>query len=104
MGNNERNTAMFIKLRMMAHEALKEYMHGNHPPLYGDTTSRIYDIIRTAETSEAFANSFDMECAEAFDEQTAEGYDDLVMLLSSKKYMPEDLRDLLKRYSIIVED
>lgn len=95
---------MFIRLRMMAHEALKEYMHGKHPPLYGDTTLRIYDIIKTAETNEAFANSFDMECAEAFDEQTAEGYDDLVMLLNSKKYMPEDLRDLLTRYGITTED
>ena len=94
---------MFVKLRMMAHEALKEYMHGQHAPLYGDKTQLIYDIIKTAETCEAFANSFDMECAEAFDEQTAEGYDDVVMLLSSKKYMPEDLRDLLTRYSIITE-
>ena len=95
---------MFVKLRMMAHEALKEYMHGEHSPLCGDTTLRIYDIIKTAETNEAFANSFDMECAEAFDEQTAEGYDDLVMLLNSKKYMPEDLRDLLTRYGITTED
>ena len=61
----------------------------------------VYDIIKTAETCEAFANSFDMECAEVFDEQTAEGYDDVVMLLSSKKYMPKDLRDLLTHYNII---
>ncbi len=95
---------MFVKLRMMAHEALKEYMHGEHEPLYGDKTQLIYDIIKTAETSEAFANSLDMECAEAFDEQTAEGYDDVVMLLCSKKYMPEDLRDLLTRYGIITTE
>ena len=95
---------MFIRLRIMAHEALKNYMHGEHEPLNGDTTLRIYDIIKTAETSEAFANSFDMECADAFDEQTADGYDDLVMLLNSKKYMPEDLRDLPTRYGITTEE
>ena len=91
---------MFVRLRMMAHEALKEYMHGKHPPLYGDTTLRIYDIIKTAETSEAFANSFDMECADAFSDETADGYDDIVMILGSKRYMPEQLRDLLTRYGI----
>ena len=62
---------------------------------------------RTIYDNDACAYDFDearRNCAEAFDEQTAEGYDDVVMLLSSKKYMPEDLRDLLTRYSIIPEE
>lgn len=94
---------MFIRLRMMAHEALREYMHGEHD-LFDDTTRRIYDTIKTAETNEAFANSLDWECAEAFNGQTAEGYDDLVNLFDCIDDAPEDLQDLLKRYNIITED
>ena len=91
---------MFVRLRIMAHEALKNYMHGDHEPMYDDTIRRIYAVIATAETSEAFANSFDMECADAFSDETADGYDDIVMILGSKRYMPEQLRDLLTRYGI----
>ncbi len=96
---------MFIRLRIQAHDALKKIMlDGDHAPLFDHTTRRIYDIIKTAETNEAFANSFDWECAEAFDGQAAEGYDDLVMLVAEDDSMPEDLRDLLTRYNIIKED
>lgn len=95
---------MFVRLRIKAHDALKNYMHGDHAPLFDHTTRLIYNIIKTAETNEAFANSFDWECAEAFDGQTAECYDDLVMLVSEDDSMPDDLRDLLTRYNIINED
>lgn len=96
---------MFIRLQIQAHDALKKIMlDGGHAPLLEHTTRRIYDIIKTAETNEAFANSFDWECAEAFDRHTAKGYDDLVMLVAEDDLMPEDLLDLLTRYNIIKED
>lgn len=95
---------MFVRLRIMAHDALKNYMHGEHEPLNGDTTLRIYDVIRTAETNTPFADALDFECSMAFDEETAEGYEDLVLLFNSKKYMPEGLRELLTRYGITTED
>jgi len=93
---------MFIRLRIQAHDALKQVMLDNdHAPLFDHTTKVIYNTIKTAETDEGFANELDCECADAFDEQTADGYDDLLELFTD---MPEDLRDLLTRYNIIKED
>lgn len=90
---------MFVRLRIMAHDALKNYMHSDHAPLLDETTHMMYDIIKTAETNEAFANEFDFECANAFHDETADDYDDLVYMLAED--MTEDLRDLLTRYNII---
>lgn len=92
---------MFIRLRIQAHDALKNYMHGDHAPLFDRTTRRIYDIIKTAETDEGFANELDCECADLFDEQTADGYDDLLSLFAD---IPDALGKLLSRYGIIEED
>ncbi len=95
---------MFVRLRIMAHDALKNYMHGDHEPMYDDTIRRIYAVIAMAETNEAFANSLDMECAEAFDGQTAEDYDDLVNLFDCLDDAPDGLQDLLTRYGITTEE
>ena len=90
---------MFIKLRIMAHEALKQVMFDNdHAPLFDHTTKVIYNTIKTAETDEGFANELDCECADAFDEQTADGYDDLLELFTD---MPDGLAKLLVRHDII---
>ncbi len=90
---------MFIKLRIMAHEALKQVMLDNdHAPLFDHTTKVIYNTIKTAETDEGFANELDCECADAFDEQTADGYDDLLELFTD---MPDGLAKLLVRHDII---
>lgn len=88
---------MFIKMRMSAHEALKQYMLNTHAPLDRDTTRLIFDIITKAETDEAFATNFDFTCAGAFIEQTADGLDDLIRLITD---MPEELDEFLKQYFI----
>lgn len=86
---------MFIKMRMSAHEALKQYMLNDHAPLDRDTTKLIYDIIAKAETDDAFANNFDLACADAFVDQTSDGLDDLISLVTD---MPEELDEFLKQY------
>lgn len=91
---------MFIKMRMSAHEALKQYMLTDHSPLNRDTTKLIYDIIAKAETDDAFANNFDLACADAFVEQTAEGYDDLIELIDE---MPPELEDFLRESGLLDE-
>ena len=100
MGNtNERNKTMFIKLRIMAHEALKKAMLDNdRTPLFDHTIKVIYDTIKTAETDDGFANALDCECADAFDEQTADGYDDLLELFT---HMSDGLKKLLVCNDII---
>ena len=95
---------MFVRLRIMAHDALKNYMMSDHPPLYDDTTQLIYDIIKTAETDPAFAMAFDNECARAFDGETSNGYDDLVQLFDCLDDTPEELEKFLKYHKIIKED
>ena len=94
---------MFVRLRMMAHEALKEYMRRD-PSLYAYTANLISKIIKKAETDRLFANELDFECCKAFNEQTAEDYYDLVQLFDCIEDAPEELRDFLKRYNIIKED
>ena len=92
---------MFIKQRIMAHEALKHIMLDNdHAPLFDHTTRLIYNTVKTAETDEGFANELDCECADFFDEQTAEGFDDVLDLFSHPN---GELRNLLKRHEIITE-
>lgn len=91
---------MFIKMRMSAHEALKQYMLNSHAPLNEKTAKLIYAIIAEAETDEGFANVFDFECAKLFDEQTAEGYDDLIELIDE---MPPELEDFLKESGLLDE-
>ena len=88
---------MFIKMRMSAHEALKQYMLNDHAPLNRDTTKLIYDIIAKAETDEAFATNFDLACADAFVEQTSDELDDLIRLIED---MPKALDEFLKQYFI----
>lgn len=85
---------MFIKMRMSAHEALKQYMLNSHAPLDRDTTKLIYDIIAKAETDDAFATNLDFVCAGMFNGQTADGLDDLVRLVSD---MPDELNEFLKQ-------
>lgn len=93
---------MFIRMRIKAHDALKIIMlDGDHAPLLDNTTSLIYDTIKTAETDDGFANELDLECENLFDERTAEGYDDLLSLFDD---IPEELGQLLSRYGIIEED
>ena len=86
---------MFIKMRMSAHEALKQYMLTDHSPLDRDTTKLIYDIIAKAETDDSFATNLDFTCAALFVEQTAEGLDDLIGLFD---HMPKKLDEFLKQY------
>ena len=86
---------MFIKMRMSAHEALKQYMLNDHAPLDRDTTKLIYDIIAKAETDDAFATNFDFTCSGAFVDQTSDGLDDLISLVTD---MPEELDEFLKQY------
>lgn len=95
---------MFVRLRIMAHNALKDYMHSDHAPLYDDTTRLIYDIIKTAETNEAFANELDFECANAFNNRMADDYDDLINLFDCLDDAPEGLQHCLRQYNIIKED
>ena len=93
---------MFIRLRIQAHDALKKIMlDGDHAPLFDHTTRLIYNTIKTAETDEGFANELDCECTDLFDEQTADGYDDLLSLFAD---IPDALGKLLSRYGIIEED
>lgn len=90
---------MFVKLRIMAHDALKKIMLDNdHAPLSDHTTKVIYNTIKMAETDEGFANALDNECADAFVEQTADDYDDLLELFTD---MPEELAKLLVCNDII---
>lgn len=91
---------MFVRLRIMAHDALKNYMNAEHEPMYDDTTRLVYDVIKTAETDHGFACELDFECCKAFDEQTAEDYDDIVNLFDCLDDAPDGLRDLLTRYGI----
>lgn len=91
---------MFIRLRISAHDALKNYMHGEHGPMYDDTVRLIYDVIKTAETNEAFANALDFECAQAFDGQTADDYDDLVNLFDCLDDAPAGLMQVLAHYGV----
>ena len=91
---------MFVRLRIQAHEALKQYMLNSHAPLNEKTTKLIYTIIAEAETDEGFANVFDFECAKLFNEQTAEVYDDLIALIDE---MPPELEDFLKESGLLDE-
>ena len=92
---------MFIRIRTRAHEALKRIMlDDNHAPLLGSTVKVIYNTIKTAETDEAFANELDEVCAEAFYEQTAEGYDDLLQLFA---FPTSDLLKLLRPRVLLAE-
>lgn len=92
---------MFVRLRIKAHEALRNYMNSDHEPLFDDTTRLIYDVIKTAETNEAFAGAVDFECAMAFEGQTADDYDDLVNLFDCLDDAPEGLERCLKQYGVI---
>lgn len=90
---------MFIRLRIMAHDALRNYMNSD-PELYADTAKLISKVIKEAETDIVFANELDFECCNAFDEQTADDYYDLVNLFDCLDDAPDGLRDLLTRYGI----
>lgn len=95
---------MFIRLRMMAHTALAQGMTENQNwicEVDSDTLSRVINTMHKADNNCAFANELDEVCANAFDEQTAEGFDDLLDLFNKPS---GELRDLLKRYNIITED
>lgn len=92
---------MFIRLRMMAHDALAQWMVENQndfSDLDSKTLSVLIDTISKAKDNCAFANELDEICANAFDEQTAEGFDDVLDLL---KHPNGELRYLLTRYGII---
>ena len=90
---------MFIRLRMKASEALTRIMFGYECSIPSDYLNRvIYNTLKTAAINGGFANELDQVCAEAFDEQTAEGYDDLLDIFVR---MPKPLRELLTRYDII---
>ena len=91
---------MFVRLRIMAHEALRNYMNSDHEPLFNDTTRLIYDVIKTAETNEAFASAVDFECATAFEGQTADDYDDLVNLFDCLDDAPAGLMQVLAHYGV----
>jgi len=89
---------MFIRLRMMAHEALREYMaRAARPPMSRRLTARIYKAITEAENSGTFANELDWVCSNAFEDQTAEGFGDLIQDFEQP---PEELADLLEKYLI----
>ncbi len=93
---------MFIQLRVMAHDALKTFLLDiNHTPLYDKLTRTIYNAISKAETDDAFAQCLDNVCADAFAEQTAEGYDDLIELFADPT---RELRDLLTRYGLMEKE
>lgn len=91
---------MFVRLRIMAHDALRNYMNSD-PELYADTAHLISKVIKKAETDVVFANELDFECCKAFNEQTADEYYDLVNLFDCLDDAPDELRDLLTRYDII---
>lgn len=89
---------MFIRLRMMAHEALRAYMaDDNRPPMSRRLTARIYKAITEAENNPGFANVLDNVCADAFGDQTAEGFGDLIQDFENP---PEELAALLEKYLI----
>lgn len=89
---------MFIRQRMMAHEALRAHMaDDNRPPMSRRLTARIYKAITEAENNPSFANVLDNVCADAFCDQTAEGYGDLVQLFDDP---PDALAALLEKYLI----
>lgn len=92
---------MFVRLRIMAHTALAQGMADNPDwiaSVDSATLSRVINTMSKADGSTAFANELDEVCANAFDEQTAEGFDDLLDLFRRPS---GDLRDLLTRYNII---
>lgn len=92
---------MFIRLRMMAHNALAQWMVENQngfSDLDSKMLSVLIDTMSKAGSNLAFANELDEVCANAFDEQTAEGFDDVLDLF---KRPNGELRDLLTRYDII---
>lgn len=92
---------MFIRLRMMAHNSLAQWMVGKQngfSDLDSQTLSVLIDTMSKASSNLAFANELDEVCANAFDEQTAEGFDDVLDLF---KRPNGELRDLLTRYGII---
>lgn len=91
---------MFIRMRMRAHKALLEYILGEHPPLDGKTFKRVLDVIWLAIEDEGFANLFDFECAQEFEDGTAEEYDDLVRLLAKP---PRRIVNLIGKYKSIAE-
>lgn len=91
---------MFIRLRMMAHEALTRIMFKHECAIPNNLDRVIYNTLKTAAINGGFANELDQVCAEAFDEQTAEGYDDLLDLFVR---MSKPLRELLTRYDIVPE-
>lgn len=94
---------MFVRLRIMAHDALKNYMNSD-PELYTDTAHLISKVIEKAETDIVFANELDFECCKAFNEQTADEYYDLVNLFDCLDDAPDGLQDLLTRYGITTEE
>ena len=95
---------MFIRLRMMAHTALAQGIADNQNWLEevdSTTLSRIINTMHKADNNRAFANELDEVCSNAFDEQTAEGFDDLLDLFKKPN---SELRDLLTRYGITTEE
>lgn len=91
---------MFVRLRIMAHTALAQGMADNPDwiaSVDSATLSRVINTMSKADGCCAFANELDEVCANAFDEQTAEGFDDLLDLFRRPS---GDLRDLLTRYNI----
>ncbi len=76
-------------------------MFGHECSIPSDYLNRvIYNTLKTAAINGGFANELDQVCAEAFDEQTAEGYNDLLDLFVR---MPKPLRELLTRYDVVPE-
>lgn len=94
---------MFVRLRIMAHNALAQWMVENQndfSDLNSKTLSVLIDTTSKASSNLAFANELDEVCANAFDEQTAEGFDDVLDLF---RHPNGELRNLLNRHEIITE-
>ena len=94
---------MFVRLRIQAHDALAQWMVENQnglSDLDSKTLSVLIDTMSKAGNNRAFANELDEVCANAFDEQTAEGFDDVLDLF---RHPNGELRNLLKRHEIITE-
>lgn len=74
---------MFIRIRLLAHEALRRYMsdNGDHARLPAALTARVYGIIWKAGDNDGFAAEFNNLCSAALKDATAEGYGELIELV-----------------------
>ena len=90
---------MFIRLRIMAHDALARAIEERGiENISSNNLSIMINTMHKAGIDEGFANELDQACANAFDEQTAEEYEDLACVFEKPT---DELKELLEGRGII---